>query len=182
MDCFPSHVRSVSVGDPVKRRGGEFICELCNGVSWRDGAISNIHRNDPIHCDEIQKVEATVDSFIDRATKVNPLLLSLRGSQTLADPVRSKLLAYLYDEPNAPDLLSLSIDVYYSRHNIRMALLELKLWKTACILYPAKPLPDMISVYFWMSGGWKSNKQSMRHHELITVVIENVMPFLGGYR
>jgi hypothetical protein len=182
MDLFPSSFRSVSVGDPVTRRGGVFVCELCSGVSWHDYATSNIHRKDPIHCDKVQTQETAIDGCVDRATKVNPLLLSLRGSQTLADPIRSQLLAYLFDEPNAPPFLSLALDVSYSRHKIQLALLELKLWKTACILHPAKPLQDMVSVYFWMSGGWKSNKQSMRHHELITVVLENVMPFLGGYR
>jgi hypothetical protein len=61
----------------------------------------------------------------------------------------------------------------------QLVLLELALWKIACILHPpAKLYTSVTALFAWMEKGWKENKETMRHDELIHVVMQNVMPFL----
>ena len=71
--------------------------------------------------------------------------------------------------------------IQQTKRNEPYVLLELALWKAACILHPPEGrIRDATSFFTWASGGWKANKGAMRHDAMIGSVIENVMPFLEG--
>jgi hypothetical protein len=66
-------------------------------------------------------------------------------------------------------------------HIERILLLELVSWKAACIrdMDENKTILDVLE---WMNDGWKENKTRLRYSTATTVIVENVLGFLGGPR
>ena len=61
-----------------------------------------------------------------------------------------------------------------------LSLLEQAVWKHACMLYHKDCDVRMTFLDFndWIQGGWQTQKAAMRHHSSISVIVENVIPFL----
>ena len=59
-----------------------------------------------------------------------------------------------------------------------ITLLEMALWRTACILNPSdNDKKNMI--HFCLCGGWKKHKEARRNDKIISIIIECVLPFVG---
>jgi len=60
----------------------------------------------------------------------------------------------------------------------RLSLLELAVWKTACILHPLEIPKDSLAFLCFLKVGWKANKERMRRSSSIAIVVQQVLPFL----
>lgn len=171
---------SATQGKAITVRDNEHSCILCRKVVGSDRAAAKNHLETELHQVNDRYAKAFVSDFLCRAVHLQLLLAELGGGGRLAESLRSRLLASLFKEPGADSLEELLPHVRRFKRNAALSLLELKLWKTACLLNPPRVLSDMTSFFFWMDSGWKMNKAAMRHHELITVVMDNVVPFLDA--
>jgi len=59
-----------------------------------------------------------------------------------------------------------------------ITLLEMALWRTACVLNPTEA-DKANMVHFCLCGGWKKHKQTHRNDKMISIVIECVLPFVN---
>jgi hypothetical protein len=59
----------------------------------------------------------------------------------------------------------------------QLSLLELAIWKAACIMEKTEEL-TYYEMLEWKSRGWKESKSKMRRSNAIDVIIQNTMPFL----
>jgi hypothetical protein len=66
---------------------------------------------------------------------------------------------------------------------VRMALLELAVWKTMCLIHlPPPPAASTLDYYVlmdWCQNGWKVNKKGMRNTNEIGIILRLVLPFMG---
>lgn len=61
----------------------------------------------------------------------------------------------------------------------RTSLLELAVWKTACLNYPdPKPLRSLLDIQDWIKEGWKASKGNMRAAQDIPIIVKLVLPYL----
>jgi hypothetical protein len=59
----------------------------------------------------------------------------------------------------------------------KISLLELTIWKAACIMEKTEEL-TYYAMLEWNSRGWKDSKAKMRRCSAIDMIIRNVLPFL----
>jgi hypothetical protein len=89
------------------------------------------------------------------------------------------MLSFLFQEPNACSYESLESQLQLYKWQLTVMLLELAVWKYACITTPPALMTSITNALFWVaSDGWKKNKAAARRHKMISVVMENVIPFL----
>jgi hypothetical protein len=121
-------------------------------------------------------------NYMKRSKEVYPLLQKLQGYGGGADALRLRLLAYLFQDKldittqGTFGELTKAVDLFM--RNTLVVLLELKLWKTACIVHAPESLKGMRAVVHWMDEDWKEKKAAMRCHELVHVGMHNILPFL----
>lgn len=58
-----------------------------------------------------------------------------------------------------------------------LVVLELAVWRAACLLHPPMPLKDLSDHIAWIDHGWKAEKARRRHDAMVEVVLKNVAPF-----
>ena len=62
--------------------------------------------------------------------------------------------------------------------NETTTLLELAVWKAACLINYQHPIKDLFELRDWWNHGWNANKSECRRHPLLDAVLTNVSPFL----
>jgi hypothetical protein len=188
-DNLPTVFTTITFGDTFEQckdqygrfQHCEYRCTLCKDVSWDSSQVreaATAHRSDPSHIRNLAKANLTASLFIGRALEGTRLLAEIRGCEGHSDHIRSVLLSYLLAEPTAHDLFQLEDEVEHFKWTMPLLILELKLWKSACVMNPPTPMKDMTNTVVWMTTGWKYNKAAMRRHEMITVVMQGVIPYL----
>jgi len=83
---------------------------------------------------------------------------------------------YVYDDADVLEEARILHGKYKKQE--QLVVLELTLWKAACILHPPENAKHVLALYQFFSGDWKAKKEAMRRDRLIGCVIENVLPFL----
>jgi hypothetical protein len=140
----------------------------------------NAHLNDPLHVQRAQAAVAARNAIHARFLDV------LRFGKDLRDfgsPVamKSMICDYIFQPTvsgiNTPSLNMIKKLSASLRRNEPLVLLELALWKAACMIHPPSPLSDPESYLLWINGGWKSHKTAMRSHAW-TLIVSYVAPFL----
>ena len=159
-----------------------YECPVCVEQRWANAAYTPIHMDEPKHRQSMKECEMSANEFLCRSRSVHHLLGQLKGNCDKVDPIYVQILAYLYRDLDqqcpVPKLVDLEAQVKAKRWNMVLVVLELMLWKAACILNHSQGFSNATSFLIWMSEGWKVNKAAMRRNELITVVMENVKSFL----
>jgi hypothetical protein len=154
-----------------------YECRMCNNnpkhIKTRDECA--VHVNDPIHVQRAQTLVSNRDAKIERFRE------TLRFDKDLHDfgrpaEIESMICRYVFQGGIKLDSIEkISKDF---RRSEPLVLLELVLWKTACMFYPPSPLVDPLANAMWFSRDWKSSKKAMRRHQMICIV-PLVAPFLG---
>ena len=156
-----------------------YHCQFCD-ATWTVPSSSGTveHERDPSHRERVSEANYAGTEFLRRAALASTLATDMRDHEIETTGLNYEVLRYLFSTAERCSSADLQAKVKQIKWGKTLALLELALWKAACILNPPEPLPHMTSVMFWISGGWKAQKVAMRHNEIITVVMENVIPFL----
>ena len=178
MEHFADREYTISIVEPAiptRPTSSVVKCPVCPGNTWCEH-----HKNDATHTENINSGNSAARLYLSRSKNAQKFRADIEGSQAENDPIHSQILSYLFEDEHLWAYEKLVAQVERFRWKIVLSLLELKLWKTACILYPPHASKDVTDVLFWMKYGWKANKAAMRHHECITVVMENVIPFLDN--
>jgi hypothetical protein len=144
------------------------------------------HCKDAIHC-------ATVQSLIDAqdVAKVETFQCHIKhdamcprieklGHVDWQDKVRANLCLYLGSIGKDKAAFTRAVnDIFKYEHMERISLLELGVWKAACILDKdeSKKIHEMME---WVNHGWKQNKTRLRHSTATTVIVESVLGFMEG--
>jgi hypothetical protein len=158
------------------------VCPLCpefhlSGDTRRESAL--LHATSLLHEKRYGETNKVAKAYMERSLQVHKLLITCQEFGCAPEQFRSHIVAYLFQEPNAISLEQLEGQIHRLRWKIVLSLLELALWKSACILNPPILITGVSNVLFWVAGdAWKELKPKMRRHELVTVVMENVIPFL----
>ena len=140
---FNSKVK-LSVSASVRFRGGKHMyqCPVCPDQSWVSVAYTSIHVEELGHSLRIKECEIEAGQYLSRSYSAHHLLGQLRGDRSRSDPIYAQILAYLFQASQVqrpmPTLVELQSQARRYRWNMILTLLELCLWKAACILYPGK--------------------------------------------
>jgi hypothetical protein len=175
--------------DQFKRHpdgSGDLTCALCPEYRWIETNIypsppgySSVHRNSKAHQDHLTLANAAAKSFFERSLQVHKLLVECEGLGAKHDHLRLQMLSFLYQEPDACSYESLESQLQLFKWQLTLMLLELAVWKYACIMTPPTLVTSITNALFWVaSDGWKKNKAAAHCHKMIAVVMENVIPFL----
>lgn len=105
--------------------------------------------------------------------------VALLLAQTQQDDMKSKLLHFVFN-PDEP-LVTMERTLERYEYMDRLVLLELAVWKAACLLRrPKGPINDCIDMMEWMATGWMELKEEARASTMFTIIVPHVIRFLGA--
>jgi hypothetical protein len=91
--------------------------------------------------------------------------------------VNAKLLRYVLHPKEALDAVETLLEQHEQLD--RVALLELTVWKAACLALPLKcSIRDGMDMMDWLSVGWEEWKDETRMSAMFTVIMPRVVRFL----
>ena len=164
---------------------GLYKCILCNHMAeqWLNEAEKDAHGLGSHHSDIAIKLAIGQMKRIDDLTGMDGVKYDLqRLGYAIPDSIKELFVKYFMDEgTNQTYWIEARqlCDSYMTKEPL--VLLELALWKNACLCNPSSQEDFTASgmVQFFLCGGWKKNKTASRHNQLIEIVLTNVLPFLG---
>jgi hypothetical protein len=159
-------------------------CSLCAWECRRPDTSEDAqkHADSKNHLKKVKEINEALTQYMSLSSDIHKLVVETCDHQP-GPKLHAQMLLYLFNETakrfDPSSLSQIRTLVERLKQDTRLVLLELTLWKSACILNPKEPFKDVLSTILWVSNGWKANKVAMRHHGMVNVVIENVVPFLG---
>ena len=187
----PSNNDATTYTSPLFRAKGPysglFECLVCkdpnNSVEtvWLTYQAKQEHCKDSLHLIKLERAK----KLRQRACgKLCCAQLLSQKMDTVGAPVslRADLARYLFNPtlagPSDSTLVrKMKAQLDQIERNEPTTLLELAVWKAACLISDSAP-KDHYGLRNWWNHGWKAGKASCRRHALIEVVLSNVMPFL----
>jgi hypothetical protein len=160
-------------------RGGE--CLICPSCPYMRFSIERTaHAQGDEHLDRVRYMINQRKLGFSNFVKAQRLF-SQHGhrSYIFTSKVQKLVFQYIFEDPSFSSTLDCAkrICIRYEREE-PIAMLEMALWRTACILNPTKEdSQDM--VHYCLCSGWKKNKNTHRHHSMIGIILKAVLPFVN---
>ena len=174
------------------RQDGAYKCMLCNHMAnqWLSEDEKEDHEEDIYHFkmagyhrETAEKLATCQMSRIDDLIEMDEVKFDLQrlGCVIIPDSIKELFAKYFMDKGTKHTICIEARQLCNSYMTKEpLVLLELALWKTACLCNPSQE--DFTAsgmAQFFLCGGWKKNKTTSRHNQLIEIVLTNVLPFLG---
>jgi hypothetical protein len=160
-------------------------CMLCSLSFENHGESARTHLQSELHERRMRDVACLKrEAAIQWKHKIHPLESRIEqlGSDDQKDKIYGKLYRAIFKNnyDDKTDYLQQAKDALLKYEVIEgVCLLELAIWKAICILHPSEPSTDYYFWKKWMERGWKINKRTMRRSRDISIVMENVLPFIS---
>ena len=175
------------------RQDGAYKCMLCNHMAnqWLSEDEKDDHEADYYHIKMEENHREIADKLATcQMSRINDLIdmdevkfdLQRLGCVIIPDSIKELFAKYFMDKGTKHTICIEARQLCNSYIKKEpLVLLELALWKTACLCNPSSQEDFTASgmVQFFLLGGWKKNKTTSRHNQLIEIVLTNVLPFLG---
>jgi hypothetical protein len=166
-----------------------YTCTICNLVAENKEpvVVSDVaqHNQDPYHLQRQMILLRGQEVACEKLRRASEMARKLEAARA-PDSMRMRLSLYLFS-PSLSSLVredsilrKIEDDLKRYQKNEPLTLLELAVWKAACI---ARRKDDPASYYAaveWWRRGWKVNKVVARRDSMIEIVLKNVVPFLVG--
>ena len=167
---------------------GNNECLLCKDPGNPAEAVSMTyhettnHSKDAVHLANVKRAKVLQKSACQKLRTAQSLSQQM-NSTGAPDSFRVDLVRYLFNPTLAGPPDTALVDKMKSQldkfeRNEPTTLLELAVWKAACLINYQHPIKDLFELRDWWNNGWKANKSECRRHPLIDAVLTNVSPFL----
>lgn len=163
-----------------------FMCHLCNTIDLLKPDIK-IHLREPTHMANAQDLalaKVAGKQALSRMNSITPPAGIIERLGKLPAPwrefVQASAFVYLMDSPDksVTRYNETKTMLLHYEHQHRLALLELVVWKAAC-LTNMTTVGDYFAAQQWCRSDWKNEKCVHRNNNAICIVMKSVVPFLG---
>jgi hypothetical protein len=162
-------------------KGETKLCELCNQE------VDSKHcQTDATHIIRVKEIRTFQGAacLLDRVNNVTADCLSGINELNNADKekVCARLFWYMLSTPSESNeqLEDAKAMISKLKYRERVGLLELAVWRSACLMHAPKHEMAFADWIEWYRKGWKADKTRMRRSNAISIIMARVLPFLDS--